>query len=70
MAGISIDPMAGTCDGYERNSIAENLLRSGKRLADGETIGVEGDVRFAVSLADAGDFVSSPIARLSLQASK
>jgi hypothetical protein len=51
-------------------SIAEYLLRSGKRLADGETIGVEGEARFAVSLADAGDFVSSPIARLSLQASK
>jgi hypothetical protein len=52
-------------------STAEYLLRSGKRLADGETIGVEGEARFAISLADAGDFVSSPIARLSsLQASK
>jgi hypothetical protein len=51
-------------------SIAEYLLRSGKRVADGETIGVEGGTGFTVSLADAGDFVSSPIAGLSLQASK
>jgi hypothetical protein len=48
--------------------IAEYLLSSGKRLADGETIGVDGQARFKISHADAGDFVSFPIARLSLQA--
>jgi hypothetical protein len=47
---------------------SEYLLSSGKRLADGETIGVEGQARFKISHADAGDFVSFPIARLSLQA--
>lgn len=47
-------------------SIAEYLLRSGKRLADGETIGVEGQAQFVISLADAGDFVSFSVARLSL----
>jgi hypothetical protein len=49
-------------------SITEYLLSSGKRLADGETIGVEGQARFKISHADVGDFVSFPIARLSLQA--
>lgn len=48
-------------------SVAEYLLSSGKRLGDGETIGVEGQARFAVSFADKGDFVSFPVARLSLQ---
>jgi hypothetical protein len=47
-------------------STAEYLLGSGKRLADGETIAVEGQRGFAVSHADTGDFVSFPIARLSL----
>lgn len=36
-------------------SITEYLLSSGKRLADGETVGVEGQARFAISHADAGD---------------
>jgi hypothetical protein len=49
-------------------SIAEYLLSSGKRLADGETIGVEGQARFKISHTDAGDFVSLSVARLSLQA--
>jgi hypothetical protein len=48
-------------------SVAEYLLSSGKRLGDGETIGVEGQAGFAVSYADKGDFVSFPVARLSLQ---
>jgi hypothetical protein len=48
--------------------VAEYLLSSGKRLADGETIGVEGQERFNISHADTGDFVSFPVARLSLQA--
>jgi hypothetical protein len=47
-------------------SVSEYLLRSGKRLADGETIGVGGQTAFAISHGDAGDFVSTPIARLSL----
>jgi hypothetical protein len=47
-------------------SIAEYLLGSSKRLADGETIGVEGQTRFTISHADTGDFVSFPIARLGL----
>jgi Domain of unknown function (DUF4261) len=51
-------------------SIAEYLLSSGKRLADGETIGVEGQARSTISHADAGDFVSFPVTRLSLQTDK
>jgi hypothetical protein len=51
-------------------SIAEYLLSSGRRLADGETIGVEGQRRFNISHADAGDFVSFPIPRFNLQTSK
>jgi hypothetical protein len=43
----------------------------GKRLADGETIGLEGQPGFTVSHADSGDFVSFPVARLGLlQANK
>ncbi|MGJ4999507.1 DUF4261 domain-containing protein [Bradyrhizobium sp. HKCCYLS3077] len=45
-------------------STAEYLLTSGKRLADGETIGVEGQTRFCISHADTGEFVAFPIARL------
>lgn len=48
-------------------SIAEYLLRSGKRLANGETIGAEGQTRFGISHADTGDFVSFPIARLTIK---
>ncbi len=48
-------------------SVSEYLLRSGKRLRDGETIGVEGHTGFAISFANSGDFVSYPVARLSLQ---
>ncbi|MGO9546835.1 MAG: DUF4261 domain-containing protein [Rhodomicrobium sp.] len=48
-------------------SVSEYLLSSGKRLGDGETIGVEGQASFAVSCADKGDFVSFPVARLRLQ---
>lgn len=51
-------------------STSEYLLSSGKRLADGETIGVGGQAGFTVSHADAGDLVSFPVARLSLQAGK
>jgi hypothetical protein len=51
-------------------SIAEYLLSSGKRLADGETIGVEGQAGFTISHAESGDFVSFPVARLSLQTNK
>lgn len=55
-------------------SVSEYLLRSGKRLADGETIGVGGQAVvkevFTTSHAEAGDFVSYPIARLSLQTDK
>jgi Domain of unknown function (DUF4261) len=48
-------------------SVAEYLLRSGKRLAEGETIGAEGQAGFSVSHADTGDFVSLPIARLTIK---
>jgi hypothetical protein len=50
-------------------SVAEYLLRSGKHLADGETIGAEGEgqTRFGISYADAGGFVSFPIARLTIK---
>jgi hypothetical protein len=51
-------------------STVEYLLSSGKRLADGETIGVEGQARFIISHGDFGDFASFPIARLSLSAGK
>ena len=47
-------------------SVAEYLLRSGKRLDDGETIGVEGQTKFAISFQDAGQFVSSPVAHLTM----
>jgi hypothetical protein len=42
-------------------SISEYLLSSGKRLADGETIGVTGQPAFAISHRDAGDVVSTPL---------
>ncbi len=48
-------------------SIAEYLLTSGKRLADGETIDAEGGTRFSVSHADTGEFVSFPIVRLTVE---
>jgi hypothetical protein len=55
-------------------SVSEYLLRSGKRLADGETIGVGGQAVvkevFTISHAEAGNFASYPIARLSLQTNK
>jgi hypothetical protein len=49
-------------------SIAEYLLRSGKRLGDGETIGVEGEseTKFAISHNDVGEFGSFPVARLTI----
>lgn len=43
------------------------LLRSGKSLSDGETIGVQGrPIGFAISHANQGAFGSFPVARLSL----
>jgi hypothetical protein len=48
-------------------SVAEYLLKSGKRLADGESIGAHGQERFAITHADTGDFVSFPIARLTIK---
>jgi hypothetical protein len=60
-AAAALDPRFIMQHAY---SVAEYLLSSGKRLADGETIGVEGQTRFNISHADAGDFVSFPIARL------
>jgi len=45
-------------------SVSEYLLRSGKRLRDGETIGVDGQTGFAIAHADAGAFGSFPVARL------
>ena len=48
-------------------STAAYLLTSGNRLADGETIGVEGEERFSISHADTGDFIEFPIARLTLE---
>jgi hypothetical protein len=51
-------------------SIAEYLLTSGRRLADGETLGVEGEAEFTISHADAGDFVPVPVARLALRSSR
>jgi uncharacterized protein DUF4261 len=48
-------------------SVTEYLLRSGKRLADGETIGAESQARFTISHFDTGDFVSCPIARLTIK---
>jgi hypothetical protein len=47
-------------------SISEYLLRSGKRLGDGETIGVDGQARFAIAHAGSGGFGPFPVARLSL----
>ncbi|WP_158931613.1 DUF4261 domain-containing protein, partial [Acidisphaera sp. S103] len=47
-------------------SVSEYLLRSGKRLGDGETIGVDGQARFAIAHADNGEFSPFPVARLSL----
>ena len=48
-------------------STAEYLLTSGKRLADGETIGVGGEKRFSISHADTGDFIAFQIARLTFE---
>lgn len=48
-------------------STAEYLLTSGKRLADGETIGVGGEKRFSISHADTGDFIAFPIARFTFE---
>jgi len=64
-ASAAIDPSFIMQHAY---STAEYLLGSGKHLADGETIGVEGQARFTVSHADSGDFVSFPVACLSLDA--
>ena len=48
-------------------SISEYLLRSGKTLQDGETVGVESQsLAFKVSYAKDGLFVPFPVARLSL----
>jgi Domain of unknown function (DUF4261) len=63
-AAVSLDPGFIMPHAY---SVAEYLLRSGKRLADGETIGAEGQARFSVSHVDTGDFVSFPIARLAVK---
>ncbi|MGJ4949103.1 DUF4261 domain-containing protein [Bradyrhizobium sp. HKCCYLS20291] len=48
--------------------VSEYLLRSGKRLDEGETIGVddEGEMRFAISLRDDSQFGPYPVARLTL----
>ena len=53
-------------------SVAEYLLRSGKRLDDGETIGGdgEGEMKFAISLHDTGQFGPSPVARLTIISSQ
>ncbi len=51
-------------------SVSEYLLSSGKRLGDGETIGVEGQGGFVVSYADKGEFVPFPVVRLILQRDK
>lgn len=47
---------------------AEYLLRSGKHLDEGETIGVEGEgeMKFAISLHDDSPFGPYPVARLTL----
>lgn len=47
-------------------SVSEYLIRSGKSLRSGETIGVNGQIGFAISHADKGNFSSSPVACLSL----
>jgi hypothetical protein len=46
-----------------RHDNSKYVLRSGRRLADGETIGAEGQARFGVSHAGGGGFVSFPVAR-------
>ena len=63
-AATSLDPSFIVPHAY---SIVEYLLTSSKRLADGETIGVEGETGFSISHADTGDFVSFPIARLAIE---
>jgi hypothetical protein len=46
---------------------SEYLLRSGKSLSVGETVGVNGQqIGFAISHADKGNFSSSPVALFSL----
>jgi hypothetical protein len=47
-------------------SVSEYLIRSGKRLSNGETIGVGGHADFTIAHADKGSFSSFPIVRLSL----
>jgi hypothetical protein len=47
-------------------TVSEYLLRSGKRLGDGESIGVDGQARFVVAHLDKGSFVPFPVACLSL----
>ena len=52
-------------------STAEYLLRSGKMLQDGETIGVEGHPPgFKVTYAEDGIFVPYPVARLNILTEK
>jgi hypothetical protein len=46
--------------------VSEHLLRSGKRLSDGETIGVDGQIGFTVVHADKCVFCAFPVARLSV----
>jgi hypothetical protein len=60
-APASLEPAFAMQHAY---SVSEYLLGSGKRLGDGETIGVDGQVGFAVSYADKGEFTSFPVARL------
>ncbi len=63
-AAASLDPGFLIQHAY---ATADYLLSSGRRLADRETIGIEGQARFAISHADASDFVSFPTNRLCLQ---
>ncbi|MCK1389579.1 DUF4261 domain-containing protein [Bradyrhizobium sp. 1] len=64
-APVPPDPMSMMGHAF---GVMEYLLRSGKRLDEGETIGVEseGEMKFAISLRDNSHFGPSPVARLTL----
>jgi hypothetical protein len=62
-APVSIEPNFIMQHAY---SVSDYLIRSGKSLSSGETIGVTEQIGFAISHADKGNFSSSPVAYLSL----
>jgi hypothetical protein len=58
-----IRQLLSTARQMHRHDNSEYVLLSGRRLADGETIGAVGQARFGVSHAGGGGFVSFPVAR-------